>query len=350
MIARFAALFAFIAAATQAACGGPAPPTQALSEALVNGSLASGDPAVVALIHRLPASRPRASLAFCSGVLIASDVVLTAAHCVADEHTGPFDVFFGSSLSEGGDAIPVANSTVHPSYVAATHAFDVALLRLVRSSDAVPLEIMSNADPLLSLGSDVRAVGFGVDGSEGAFPIDKRTGHMIVTDVQEGDFACAPSLAMTCTGDSGGPILAMAGQEHEQLVGITAYGDPGCKEIAHNLRLDRVQDDFVTPFVQSQSARELASGPSCALAQGRTSTTGAQAFALVLTLLLSASGRLRAWADLRRRVRGRMTKLNHGAYQRQACEGSAAPDLFAIAGEHDAPIAHAARGRDRVVY
>jgi hypothetical protein len=102
---------------------------------------------------------------------------------------------------------------------------------------------------LLAENVSVRAVGFGVDGSEGDFPDLKRSGTMQVAHVTPDGFDTTPAPAMTCTGDSGGPLLVTDAQGLEQLVGITVAGDPGCQSVAHNQRLDALQSDFVAPFM-----------------------------------------------------------------------------------------------------
>jgi secreted trypsin-like serine protease len=138
-------LLLLIALFSLCSCGGEPQEARAGRAALVNGALDAGDPAVVAIVYRLPASHAPGSMALCTGVLLANRVVVTAAHCVAEAHHGPFDVFFGSELAHGGEVIPIETISVHPGYDADTHAFDVALVRIAWDARVAPLEIASDA-------------------------------------------------------------------------------------------------------------------------------------------------------------------------------------------------------------
>ena len=253
MIAR-ASLGLTIAALTLCACAGTQGEDLAsLGQAVVNGAPDLDDPAVVALLHRLPKDHAPPRMAFCSGVLLAPNVALTAAHCVAEEHDGPFDVFFGSQVAAGGTVIPVEAVLVHPAYDAATHGFDVALLRLAFDSTNAPYRLPSNVAALLAAGASVRAIGFGVDDAQDGFPDSKRSGIMAIAEVDDDTFDTSPGPAMTCTGDSGGPVLATDPGGEERLLGMTVFGDPGCNAHAINQRIDRL-GDFIAPFIEPAGA------------------------------------------------------------------------------------------------
>src|SRR5512135_2225628 len=87
-------LLLILACAGCAAHAGDEPTEDVASteQAITNGEDDDHDPAVVALLQN--------GQIFCSGVLITSHVVLTAAHCV--DPTPPDQVLFGSKLGAKG--------------------------------------------------------------------------------------------------------------------------------------------------------------------------------------------------------------------------------------------------------
>lgn len=68
---------------------------------------------------------------FCSGAIIAEDAILTAAHCLEDKKLSDIVVRVGSDYRNGGGVLfRLKSMTIHPSYVAATRDFDLAVLIL----------------------------------------------------------------------------------------------------------------------------------------------------------------------------------------------------------------------------
>ena len=252
-----------------------------VGQAVVNGAADLEHPAAVAIVNRLPPSHAPPTMAFCSGVLLAPNVVLTAAHCVAEEHDGPYDVFFGTRVGAEGTTIPVAAVLVHSAYEPTSHAFDAALLRLAFDSTEAPYRIASDDAAPLEVGDSVRAVGFGVADSLSGFPDSKRSGLMTVAELGDDTFNTLPAPAMTCTGDSGGPVLVAQRDGEEQLIGLTVFGDPGCKKVATNQRVARLRD-FIAPFIEQ--ARAPSAG--CSFDRQPTSSTTGLAPALALLLVM----------------------------------------------------------------
>lgn len=177
----------------------------------------------------------------CSGVLIAPRVVVTAAHCLSDTAPDQLEVLFGASLSGGSTTEAVVATRVHPAYDRTTRADDIALLELARAVSTAPLPIRSS--DAVAVSSSARVVGFGA-AMAGGTTGEKREGTVVITAADSTTLRYGPGPAMTCVGDSGGPVFV-----GNDLVAITRSGDAACDEFGVALRLDRYLSTFVNPFI-----------------------------------------------------------------------------------------------------
>jgi secreted trypsin-like serine protease len=158
----------------------------------------------------------------CSGMLIANDTVLTAAHCICGESiiggnvcNGDVNVVFQDDPATPGTANASihGNATFHPSYnpswVDNAYLHDLALVRLDSLAPAfVPRMSVASSLPWSNA---VTVAGFGLtggdcDGNDTAEALTKDTAT--IDEYETNDSIILFDDPITCPGDSGGAILA----------------------------------------------------------------------------------------------------------------------------------------------
>ena len=194
----------------------------------------------------------------CTGSLIAPDKVLTAAHCAKGGKRKQFSVFAGSaSISPKWrpPRIKVSGVVVDPTYNGRKVERDFAVLTLARAPDAQPIALPAPPESKAATrpGRIVRTGGFGTRSAWG-FDVARRlkaTKERVfrarVCDrvfgkergFQQGTMICAlgkrvgrlhsrlPYHATSCTGDSGGPVVANT-PGGPRLVGVVSAGPFPC--------------------------------------------------------------------------------------------------------------------------
>ncbi len=214
---------------------------------IVGGTPESDQPAVVAIVAQLGVCGED-DIVYCTGTLIAPRAVLTAKHCLDFPPPG------GMVVIGGPDARDPAAPRLSVIAVYAAENDDVAILALPSPLPATAVTLRRLPIDDMLLGTSVRVVGYGVD-DVGAVGL-KRSGDATIDQVEPRRFRIVPGPALSCNGDSGGPVFIGG-----ELAGVTSFGDAACVFSGTNARIDVVLDAFVMPTLAAIAALPEGDGP-----------------------------------------------------------------------------------------
>ncbi|HEX5062677.1 MAG TPA: S1 family peptidase [Kofleriaceae bacterium] len=201
------------------------------TQAIRAGTPAPDDNAVVA-IGPAPVGCTEQLDARCTGTLIAPNAVLTAAHCARIARR--IAVFVGADVARTGELHDVALSIVHPSYQEGVATDDIAVLVLATAPSIAPLPLATTQTAGSDIGRTVRAVGYGGTDETGNDIGVRRQGTSGIAAVNGATFRTTPMPSITCSGDSGGPVLIDRGSG-EEIAGVTSQGDLRCETYTDNV-------------------------------------------------------------------------------------------------------------------
>ncbi|KAG7379734.1 hypothetical protein PHYPSEUDO_008228 [Phytophthora pseudosyringae] len=169
---------------------------------------------------------------YCGGTLIASQYVVTAAHCVKTDE-GTIYASIGSAFGSGsgdGQQIKVIEGFRHPMYNKSEHLYDVGVLKLEQevSTDTINLCAADGSDNEVGTVATVRGWGLTENGSQSL--VLEEVNVEIVSNAEcnkeysdritEGMMCAGQGDGRdTCNGDSGGPLI-----ENDVLIGIVSWG------------------------------------------------------------------------------------------------------------------------------
>lgn len=231
-------------------------------------------PSTVALLDTAKLDRGNFQAQFCSGTIIASKWVLTAAHCVVDSDTGKLDeassikVLVGTSdLGNGGRREDIKRIIVHPNYNDQKDDADIALLELVYDSGIRTIPVSGDNAPTGLLAT---VVGWGTTDKDAEyFPKDLHELELPIVSqsVCEGIYGTTeftPNMICagysqggkdTCKSDSGGPLMGIQYGKYVQ-VGITSWGI-GCAEAGYYGAYTRLSkfDQWINSYTGHSSNR-----------------------------------------------------------------------------------------------
>ena len=232
-----------------------------------------------------------AGQASCSGTLAASNVVITAGHCVSQENSSALisanniDVYFGNSCAQcmyGSCSCTHSAVTAvhrHPSYDYTGPLNDVSVLIIAsKPSSVTPIPMLPYASAgSIAASTTVEFSGFGVDNSlqnsgvklhatntlNGVCNSSNGCGSMSGIPIEPWVIWYDENPGGPCSGDSGGPAFWKDGTGKEYVIAATSYGDQNCQYMGTSTFLPHFANPSGDNFLLSYVGAGYANGHAC---------------------------------------------------------------------------------------
>ncbi|MBN2359128.1 MAG: trypsin-like serine protease [Deltaproteobacteria bacterium] len=218
---------------------------------------------------------------FCTGTLIAPQVVVSAAHCVGAAVTH-LDFAIGPDSASPSAVIPIKKVLANPNYnnssynITARADVAVYILKNPATQYFSAIEPIPFNDSALSdlRGKQVQNVGYGVTSPYSSSNTRRYWTAETVAEVSSYDFTTyfEQNNSGTCNGDSGGPSLYQVDGEL-RVVATVSWGDSQCQDEGHYALAS-----YNAAWISQQIENELgSSGATADTGAGDTSSDSAEA-------------------------------------------------------------------------
>ena len=277
-------------AATLAVAGVAAAPATAAQPKQIIGGTTAAVSAWPSIAH-ITVDLNNGFIAQCGGTVVASEWIVTAAHCAVDDQRAGFPSYAPQQFevttgrpdlrTNAGQELGVSQVIVHPAYDANGPSLgnDIALLRLSSPTSAPAMAVAKRAD--LDAGAYVmldgvpNVAGWGLtngndDDSDSPelrevfAPI--RTNATCATfdaDFESSTMLCAGAPGKSsCHGDSGGPLVVFTRDRTPVLYGVVSWGAPKCDQAVSFYSRVTTFGDFLAPALPAPPQPEVTPQPT----------------------------------------------------------------------------------------